>query len=185
MRVKRASIALAAVLSLAACGGGSPRYAPASRGPAGTCYYVVTPGECNDTSGLRPTVMPASWRATYADYYDSPDYYNNRVPSSYRSRYVSNVKTFERQNSNLIKSQASKANWRGSDGSTKTGSVGKSGGFTSGDSRTSKSGTKSGGFTNGGSRTSKSNSGSYSRSGSSSRSGGFSSGSSRTSSRSK
>jgi hypothetical protein len=118
---------LIASVALVSCGEGFDDpgvvYVPDARGPVGQCYYVLTPAECGDVPLLSPVLMPISWHSAYYGYYDSPSYYNSRVPVSVRNTYVTNVTRFESSHRSDLDRYGSQARWKGSDGKVKTGKV--------------------------------------------------------------
>lgn len=103
-------------------------YAPAAYGIPGHCYYVDDPAEAIalQHAGLCPrswvpTLMPSAWHEEYYSYYDSPAYYTHYVPVRQRAVYVSTQRSYGTRYRSAISSLASRAKYRGSDGSTATG----------------------------------------------------------------
>lgn len=136
MKIKKlvAALGLAAAIGtgLTACGDGTPvAFMPQAYGENGHCYYVQYPAEVQTlyANGLcprtwTPMLMPLAWHTMYASYYDAPAYYNTYIPVSYRSYYSHTyVVTFQRTYSTQIYAASSRAKWRGTNGSIKTGRV--------------------------------------------------------------
>jgi len=109
-------------------------YQPASFGVRVTggfdCYYVLDRGEVADlvTAGLCPagsipTLIPAAYLEEYWGYYDSSAYLVY-VPSGSRTRYTSYEATFLHRYSTQISTLSRKAVYKGSNGSTVTGTSG-------------------------------------------------------------
>jgi hypothetical protein len=133
MNLKRlAAAALAASAlsgTIAACSASQPvTYAPAAYGVNGQCYYVNSPAEAValEDAGLCPrswvpALMPSAWHEEYYGYYDSPAYYTHYVPVRQRAVYVTAQRSYGTRYRSAISSLASRAKYRGSDGSTATG----------------------------------------------------------------
>lgn len=97
--------------ALTGCSSPTP-YAPTSYGASGQCYYVDHPAEviALQRAGLCPVnwgayPAPTWYRARYADYFDSPAYYDHYVPVSVRKVYVTHVTTWNRANAGTVKAQ--------------------------------------------------------------------------------
>lgn len=131
---------LLAALGLTGCGGGQPvAYAPTAYGVSGQCYYLDDPAEAIalQNAGLcphtwAPTLMPLLWHQMYYPYYSSPAYYGTYVIASHRTVYVSHQTTFQHTYASQIKTESSKAKYKGSDGKTYTGNKIKPGKFSNG-----------------------------------------------------
>lgn len=132
------ALALLALTASSACSsdgssgqGAAVSYQPASFGVRVTggfdCYYVLDRGEVADlvTAGLCPagsipTLIPAAYLEEYWGYYDSSAYLVY-VPSGSRTRYTSYEATFSHRYSTQITTLSRKAVYKGSNGSTVTG----------------------------------------------------------------
>lgn len=141
---RTAAVALAAAAALTtatACAGSSGgnddagttavvTYAPAAYGVPGHCYYIDYPAEATAliAAGLCPsswvaTQAPLSWEEEYDDYYSSPAYYTRYVPAAYRTVYVRTETTFRTTYRVQIASASKSATYKGSNGTTVTGSA--------------------------------------------------------------
>lgn len=106
-------------------------YRPASFGVGVSdgfdCYYVVDRGEVADLvaaglcpAGSIPTLIPTAYLEEYWGYYDSSAYLVY-VPSGSRTHYTSYEVTFSHRYSTQISTLSRKAVYKGSNGSTVTG----------------------------------------------------------------
>lgn len=136
--VTRAILVTAIIgVSAAACGStddSAVTYRPAAyyQAVAGVdeCYYVDDTTEAVNliAAGLCPrgsiaVRMPLTWEEEYWAYYSSPSYINTYIPSAQRTHFTTvTVVTFSTKYKTQISSLSSKAIYKGSNGSTATGS---------------------------------------------------------------
>lgn len=130
------ALALLALGASSACSSGGQgaavNYQPAAFGVSVAggydCYYVLDRGEVADLvaagmcpAGSIPTLIPTADLQEYWPYYDSPAYLRY-VPTGARTRYTSYEVTFSHRYATQIRTLSSKAVYKGSNGSTVTGS---------------------------------------------------------------